>query len=70
MLQKADQQFAARFFSTLDEPEGGLRDEEASRLRQKNFYTQELASLLADDFTHLADLYRLMVEVREEVTPI
>ncbi len=36
----------------------------------KRIYTQELASLLADDFTHLADLYRLMVEVREEVTPI
>lgn len=32
----------------------------------ERIYSDALAHLLADDFTHLADLYHLMVEVREE----
>lgn len=32
----------------------------------KKVYSDALAHLMADDFTRLADLYRLMVEVREE----
>ncbi len=32
----------------------------------ERIYSDALAHLIADDFTHLADLYHLMVEVREE----
>ena len=36
----------------------------------ERIYSDALARLLADDFTHLADLYRLMVEAREEATSL
>lgn len=36
----------------------------------ERIYSDALALLLADDFTHLAGLYRLMVEAREEVAPL
>lgn len=35
-------------------------------LSDERIYSDALAGLIADDFTHLAELYRLMVEVKEE----
>ena len=36
----------------------------------ERIYSDALALLLADDFTHLAGLYRLMVEALEEIAPL
>lgn len=60
------------FFLTLDEPENQkiVYVMKMLPVSDEKIYSDALALLLADDFTHLIGLCRLMVEALEEVTPL